>query len=928
MKCLSDAQVSAFVEGLLDADELTDVDTHLDSCPTCRKLVASAGQLTDPSSMDLSPGARVGRYTVLQRVGAGSMGVVYSAYDASLDRRVALKSLLSASLEDDLGDGGQIQAEAQALAKLSHPNVVHVYEVFRHGDRTFLSMEYVEGSTLSEWIDQSDRSREDILRVLLDAGAGLSAAHQSGLVHRDIKPDNILIGADERPRVSDFGLARIAGTVSVEAAVPDLLQTQTLRTQTGLCAGTPAYMAPEQLEGSPATEKSDQFGFAVVAYEALTKTRPFPAKTLEQLRERLQQEPERPSMTGFSGHERAVLAALRRGLDPDPARRFGSLSDLLQALAPPKGKASRFGTAAVVVGLVAVAGAVWARSDGEAGCSGATALVQASWSETQKQSVRARFKQVRPSYGAAAADTVGRLLDRYAKAWEESRTAACLETQVRKEQSATLLDRRMQCHDDLLAELSALVGLFERADTKLVARAVNAASGLRPISRCSRAALLAEGALPSAPEERAATIALRELLVRVRTDKLAGHYKKAESELREALSGKDTALRHQATKAEALALLGDVEKKLGMRSKAERNLERAVFAGENGGNPTAAAMAAVSLIGVLRQDASRHKEAEHWARHAERALEAAGSPSQLQADFHLGLGNFALSKGKDPTKHYETALSVVRQERKPAGAQEALALHNLAIAHSIQGRLPKALKAHRQALQLRRRLLSADHPEVAESIHSIANVLNRQGRFSEAVDEYRRALGIARRSLGPTHPAIGDFLGNMATALLELGRYAEARKALQEARTILTRAFGKESSDLGYVYVTLGDVAVRQEHAREASDYYGRAIAIWTRKLASNHPELAAPLAGMAEAKLLLGERDAAIEFGQRALGLVEKESGRNRIRAQVRFVLARALYPRDPEQARALAKRSASDFQPGSPGRRKAEAWLQQHEN
>ncbi len=924
MKCLNDAQVRAFVEGLLDVQELTDVDDHLDACAACRKWVASAGRVADSTSTELAPGSRVGRYTVLQRVGAGSMGVVYSAYDASLDRRVALKSLQPASAEHG---GGQIQAEAQALAKLSHPNVVHVYEVFRHGDRTFLSMEYVQGSTLSEWMGQRERSREAILRVLLEAGAGLFAAHQSGLVHRDFKPDNVLIGADERPRVSDFGLARFAGSIAEDPAAADLHRTQTLRTQSGLCAGTPAYMAPEQLNGGPATDKSDQFSFAIVAYEALTKTRPYPASTLKQLRERLTRQPERPpSMAGFSRHEKAVLAALRRSLDADPTRRFASLGELLKALAAPKTTASRFGTAAVAFGLLALAGAVWARSDGETSCTGATELARASWSEVQKQTVRSRFEQMRPSFGAAAADTVGRILDQYAKAWEESRTEACLETEVRKEQSATLLDRRMQCHDDLLAEFSALVGVFESADKDLVARAVTAASGLRPVSRCSRAALLTEGALPSAPDERAATIVLRKRLVSIRTDKLAGRYEKAERELRAALSGSDAGLRHKATQAEALALLGDVEKKLGRRTEAEQDLERAVFAGEHGGNPTAAAIAAVNLVGVLREDATRHKEAEHWARHAERSLEAAGSPPGLQADFHLGLGNFALSKGKDPTKHYETALSVIRQEGKPAGPQEALALHNLAIAHSIQGRLPKALKAHRQALSLRRQLLGADHPEVAESIHSIANVLNRQGRFAEAVTEYRHALSIARQSLGPSHPAVGDFLGNLATALLELGRYAEARKVLGEARDILVRAFGKESSDLGYIYVSLGDVAVREAHAREASEHYGQALAIWNSKLASDHPELAAPLAGMAEAKLLMGERGAAIEFGQRALGLVEKESGRNRIRAQVRFVLARALYPKDPAEARALARRSAADFQPGSPGRRDAEAWLQQH--
>src|SRR5262245_37690244 len=206
------------------------------------------------------------------------MGVVYAAYDPELDRRVALKLLHA---------GGSVEArkrllrEAQAMARLAHPNVIAVHDVGTWGDEVFVAMEFVEGPTLAERVRDEEPGWREVLDLYLQAGEGLAAAHVAGIVHRDFKPQNALVGRDGRVRVLDFGLARGTGALPPReaeegpdsGAAPGLLVTPL--TRSGSRMGTPAYMSPEQFEGLPADELSDQFSFCVALYEALYGERPF-----------------------------------------------------------------------------------------------------------------------------------------------------------------------------------------------------------------------------------------------------------------------------------------------------------------------------------------------------------------------------------------------------------------------------------------------------------------------------------------------------------------------------------------------------------------------------------------------------------------------------------------------------------------------------
>lgn len=381
------------VDGNTPADEGFDFgsdQTQQVSGPSPGGPKPSAGPATD------EPRA-IGRFVVLRRLGAGGMGVVYAAFDETLDRKLAVKLLRTdASARDTASSSSEGRArlvrEAQALARLSHPNVIHVYEVGTHEQQVYVAMEFVDGLTLKRWQNEPDRTPREILEVYAAAAHGLAAAHRAGIVHRDFKPDNVLVGAqDERPRVLDFGLARESGR-SVEALAAELeategevppSQQQTTSsarfsaskslelglkgelTQTGAVLGTPAYMAPEQFRGEPSDARTDQFAYCVSLYEALYGERPFRGSTLTALMHSVCEglvEPE-PQYTQVSPQLRRVLL---KGLSVSPAERYESMDELLDALRVETPKPWRWiALAAVAVTLLAVSGWLFVRSQAE-----------------------------------------------------------------------------------------------------------------------------------------------------------------------------------------------------------------------------------------------------------------------------------------------------------------------------------------------------------------------------------------------------------------------------------------------------------------------------------------------------------------------------------------------------------------------------------
>ena len=355
--CPPDEVLIHLAHGGFSGDVLAQLEAHLDGCSGCRLVVAAVAAGSAPADPrvgpDLEPGARLGRYVVERLLGSGGMGVLYAARDTTLDRRVAVK-LMRPHFADETGRA-RLLREAQAMAQLSHPNVVNVFDLGEVDERVFVAMELVEGGTLRDWL-KTPRTPEAIRDAFLQAGEGLLAAHRAGLVHRDFKPENVLVGADGRARVTDFGLAR-PGEVS--DAPPRLLATGAVDlTQTGAVLGTPAYMSPEQLSLQPADARSDQYSFCVALFEALAGRRPYEGRTLHEVRARvLAGGVTRPAGDRMTD---ATWRVLERGLRVDPSRRYPSMRELLDELrAPPAGpKTALFAGLGIALGVAAAAVAV------------------------------------------------------------------------------------------------------------------------------------------------------------------------------------------------------------------------------------------------------------------------------------------------------------------------------------------------------------------------------------------------------------------------------------------------------------------------------------------------------------------------------------------------------------------------------------------
>jgi len=298
------------------------------------------------TSGELDTGARIGRYVIIERVGTGAMGVVYGAYDPELDRKVALKLIKPGQGVKDTARA-RLLREAKAIARLQHPNVVAVHDVGIIDDQVFLAMEFVAGGTIKSWLAEKPRTWREILDVFIAAGRGLAAAHAAGLVHRDFKPDNVLLDKEHRPRVVDFGIARQAGAGDDELAgeTGDVISqdgTETLRdssgkqtlatlTKTGTWVGTPAYMAPEQFLGERGDERSDQFSFCVALYEALYGERPFAGDDMLSISVNVTTEQLRP-LPKDRGVPTWVRRVILRGLRATPSERWDGMPALIAAL--------------------------------------------------------------------------------------------------------------------------------------------------------------------------------------------------------------------------------------------------------------------------------------------------------------------------------------------------------------------------------------------------------------------------------------------------------------------------------------------------------------------------------------------------------------------------------------------------------------------
>ncbi len=820
MECLDDNTVLELLQGALPVDEAATVHAHLDGCSRCQRWVAEMTRAERPEEVPvraLQPGEVLDRYLVIGRVGAGAMGVVYAAFDPQLDRKVALKLLRTGATREAQS---RLLGEAQALARLSHPGVVTVYAAGVAGEQVFMAMEFVEGTTLREWLRQKRRPWREVLSVFERAGEGLSAAHHAGLVHRDFKPDNVLMGADGRVQVTDFGLAlRDGGAVErVEASNGGVT-----------LAGTPAYMPPEQLAGRAVDARSDQFSFCVALHEALYGARPFPGDTLKQVAAAAREGRVRPASRSAQvpGWLRRVLL---KGLSAEPEARFSSLDALLSAVRRGRRRQVTLWQAAAAASLLAVGTAVGTlhAGVGDPVCRGAERKLAGVWDDARKSEVRAALLSVSTPYAEDAWRSVERALDGYAEAWVDQHTDACQATRVRKEQSEALLDLRVGCLDRRLQDVRALTDFFLRSRGEAVEQAVQAAYELPPLQECASGEVLAAQVRPPGNEAtRAKVEAMTQRLSEVRVLSSAGRYVEA-LERADAVVRDARALEHLPTRAEARALLGELRMRNGDAVAAERTLYEAVWAAQAGHHDRLAAQARIHLVRVQGFQLARSDPSDVAMQEAAAAVARVGPDLELEAELATTLGSVRAlqERCEEAVRLHQRALQLAERAYRPEDPRRAWMLSNLGNALNCVGDLEGARARQAEALELRERTFGPDHPALAGSYNNMANALARKRDMSGALEFHRKALALHERSRGPESAATVIALVNVATDLNELSRSEEALPLAQRALRLWERVLGPDSPRLVAALLVLGEAQVRLGQAEEARKTLERGLAL------------------------------------------------------------------------------------------------------
>ena len=452
--------------------------------------------------------ARVGRYVVLDTAGSGGMGIVYRAYDPQLDRKVALKVVTARGAALDAARA-RLRGEARALAQLAHPNVVPVHDVLVLGDDLVVVMELVEGITLDAWARRAPRRPAETVAIYAQAARGLAAAHDVGVIHRDFKPANALVGEDGRVRVVDFGLARLAAAAPPEpVAAVVAAPRQPALTAAGAVIGTPAYMAPEQLAAAELTPAADQFSFWVSLYEAVAGVRPFAASDPEAMLAAI-----RAGKLAAPSEGRIVPGWLRqlaqRGLAFEPAERLPSMHEVAGELLRVRGwRRARVPLALCALGAIATVAVVRGQTAGDplAPCDGGGGAIDGAWSAVPRARVQATLAKLTTPYAREVEGLVLGGLDRYRAAWTELHRGSCV-AHRRGEMSPQLLDRSMACLQRRGDDLRAAVQVLGETDSTTLGNAVDVVARLLPIAACGDLESLAADAPPIADAARRAEVA-------------------------------------------------------------------------------------------------------------------------------------------------------------------------------------------------------------------------------------------------------------------------------------------------------------------------------------------------------------------------------------------------------------------------------------
>jgi tRNA A-37 threonylcarbamoyl transferase component Bud32/tetratricopeptide (TPR) repeat protein len=851
MPCPDERTIAAFVSRSMSATVEINLESHVADCAECRQLAfALAGADAPPPGHE--PSARIGRFEVVAPIGAGAMGRVFRARDPELGREVAVK-VRHGHARLDLDGELRLRREAQALARLSHPNVVAVHEVGHDDGAVYVAMEYVEGPTLETWLE-TPRSVREIIDVMTSAGRGLAAAHAAGLVHRDVKPSNMFVTAGSSAKIGDFGLARAdeaatetAGALSLDLVLP--------LSVTGALVGTPAYMAPEQLRGETATAASDQFGFCVTFYEALFGERPFRGASLHELMAAIARGTAVPARPRLPARLRRALV---RGLDADPARRFPSMTALLASL-PARGGATPWlaGGAAAALALVLAATQTRAADDP---CAQPDPRASQTFGGDRVDRIAVTLAGDDPR-GAPVAATVRRLLVDYGRRWDSTRTASC-----RAASSDALRDRQRACLERRLDRIEGLAAVLATAGTVRddAARAVEDLPG-------PEACLRIDPRFADREPLPAGSVEIERRIDYLLDLGATGQASRAAGELDAVVAA---ARQTHAPRLIARALLAqaDIYAATERFDELESLLADAAREAARDRDDELVAEAWVALLEALATHLGRIEDARRWVAVAESATLRAGDPPLLRAALHEQVSALLMESGQFDRAQAEIEAAMALRERAQPGASVTLAASHRAVALVLrrQGHRTEAREHLETALRLYHGALGDHHPEVIQTLSTLgstiaeadppraAEYLEKARRLAEEVHGvdsaivgriltglgivryhlrdyaaaaalHRRAATLLRARLGDRHRQVAYAIGNEGKALIALGDHAAAVAAYREVVALLAASLGPDDMILARARAGLGDALLRHGDLLAARAAYEQAIAAYDK---------------------------------------------------------------------------------------------------
>ena len=724
---------------------------------------------------------KIGRYTVLKLLGQGGMGVVYACFDDLLDRKIAVKVLHLGRVRDHELSRVRLLREAQAMARISHPNIITAFEVGQTGEEVYVAMEFIRGVTLDAWVMQP-RSWREVIAAFVQAGRGLEAAHKAGLIHRDFKPQNVMMSEEGQVKVLDFGLARAReGEDGPSPGLRDpdgsprehgdgeATRALLLRplTRTGLMLGTPAYMPPEQHSGEPATAASDQFSFCVSLYQCLYGVLPFASDSVAALLGDV--------MTGNvaappprSLVPARVFKALRRGLMVKPAERFGSMTELLSALQ--RDPAVIYRRVGALTVTAAVAGAVSLTIAGGSAleqCPDAHAELAGVWDEQRAAAVQSGVQAT----GSPRADEVLGLVlpqaQRYAEAWVQMRNDAC-HAHAEGRQSAQLFDLRTSCLDQRRASLDAAVDTLTAAEAANIDGLIQAVGRLPPLDTCADTeALTAAIAPPEEPALRARVQEHREALARAEVYEHTGQQGRG-LELVGGVLADAEAAGYEPLLAEAQLRKGILEMHGGDSEAAERSFNAALWTALGVGHAAVAAQTS-SRRGFLR-------------------TVRLGRPAEALADLPLIA---ALNR------RVEGDVELYSEYLNFAGSIHA----------SAAGDWAQALQLSEAAVALRERHGRLETPQGISMLYTVGVMHREEGRYEQAQPILRRAIALSDEILGRQQSERTLFEVVLALNLQSLGRPREALEVLQPVLADLEGIASKEYRKLALAVAGMIELA-------------------------------------------------------------------------------------------------------------------------